>query len=104
MTDKLTGPIAATHTPFDLDGNLKLGVVEKLAEYLHGRGISAVFIAGTTGECHSLTLAERRARLMPGQWPPLDRPLRSSCTSGQIAWKMPETRNALGELGFLGWL
>jgi len=35
--------------------------VEKLAEYLYRTGISAVFIAGTTGECHSLTLAERRA-------------------------------------------
>lgn len=61
MTERLKGLIAATHTPFDGEGRLNLGVVEKQAEYLCRKGISAVFIGGTTGESHSLTLEERRA-------------------------------------------
>lgn len=58
---KLTGLVAATHTPFDAAGELNLPVVERQAEYLHRAGVGTVFIAGTTGESHSLTLAERLA-------------------------------------------
>jgi N-acetylneuraminate lyase len=58
---RLTGLIAATHTPFHADGSLNLSVVEKQAAHLLANQISAAFIGGTTGESSSLTLDERRA-------------------------------------------
>jgi N-acetylneuraminate lyase len=42
------------------DGTLNLDAVEKQAEHLARHGLSAVFIGGTTGESHSLTVEERR--------------------------------------------
>jgi N-acetylneuraminate lyase len=59
--NKLTGLIAATHTPFHADGSLNLAIVEKQAAHLLKHGVKAVFIAGTTGESSSLTVDERRA-------------------------------------------
>ncbi|QVL33540.1 dihydrodipicolinate synthase family protein [Telmatocola sphagniphila] len=59
MIGKLTGFIAATHTPFLANGELNLSVIEKQAAHLEATGVSGVFICGTTGECHSLTLQER---------------------------------------------
>jgi N-acetylneuraminate lyase len=56
---KLTGLVAATHTPFTADGSLNLGAVEKQAAHLLATGVTAAFINGTTGESHSLTLDER---------------------------------------------
>ena len=53
--------MAATHTPFHADGSLNVGAVEKQAAHLLGDGVSTVFIGGTTGESHSLSLEERRA-------------------------------------------
>jgi N-acetylneuraminate lyase len=61
MAFHLTGLVAATHTPFDAAGELELSVVEKQAEHLISSGIHIVFIGGTTGECHSLNVAERLA-------------------------------------------
>ena len=58
---RLTGLVAATHTPFHADGSLNLAAVEKQAEHLARHGVGAVFIGGTTGESASLTLEERRA-------------------------------------------
>ena len=58
---KFTGLCTATHTPFHADGTLNLGAVEKQAAFLRGRGITSVFIGGTTGESSSLTAAERAA-------------------------------------------
>jgi N-acetylneuraminate lyase len=58
---KLTGLIAAPHTPFAADGSLNLTIVEKQAEHLLDNGINIVFAAGTTGESHSLTQDERLA-------------------------------------------
>ena len=52
--------VAATHTPFKEDGSLNLSAVESQAEQLTRYGISTAFICGSTGECHSLTLDERR--------------------------------------------
>jgi N-acetylneuraminate lyase len=52
--------IAATHTPFTPSGDLNLDPLPKLAEFLISHGIIAVFIGGTTGESHSLTLDERQ--------------------------------------------
>src|SRR3989442_11747424 len=57
----LHGLVAATHTPFHNDGSLNLTVVEKQAAHLLANGVKFAFIAGTTGEGHSLTLDERRA-------------------------------------------
>jgi N-acetylneuraminate lyase len=61
MTAKLDGLVAATHTPFDEEGRLDLSVVAPQAAHLHRNGVATVFIGGSTGECHSLTVAERRA-------------------------------------------
>ncbi len=56
---RIRGLVAAAHTPFHEDGSLNLAVVDLQAAHLQKNGVMAVFIAGTTGECHSLTLAER---------------------------------------------
>jgi N-acetylneuraminate lyase len=66
MTIRLRGLVAATHTPFHADGQLNLSAVEKQAEHLHNNGIKTVFIGGTTGESHSLTVDERLA--LAQQW------------------------------------
>jgi len=55
----LTGLVAATHTPFQPDGSLHLPVIEKQAEHLFKSGVKTVFIGGSTGESHSLTVMER---------------------------------------------
>jgi N-acetylneuraminate lyase len=56
---KLTGLVAATHTPFEANGSLHLASVETQAAHLLRNNIHTAFIAGSTGECHSLALAER---------------------------------------------
>lgn len=53
--------VAATHTPFHSDGSLNLQIVERQADHLANSGVGTVFIGGTTGESHSLSLSERRA-------------------------------------------
>lgn len=58
---RLSGLVAATHTPFHPDGSLNLSAVEKQAEHLARTGVGTVFIGGTTGESASLTMEERRA-------------------------------------------
>jgi len=57
----ISGLVAATHTPFHADSSLNLTVVEKQASHLLSTGVKRAFIGGTTGESHSLSLAERRA-------------------------------------------
>lgn len=59
MTSKLSGLIAATHTPFTTEGALNLRVVEQQAAHLVANGIDCAFICGSTGESHSLTVDER---------------------------------------------
>lgn len=56
---RLRGLVAATHTPFDRDGQIALDVVEKQAEHLARNGIATAFIGGTTGESSSLRVDER---------------------------------------------
>ena len=56
---KLTGLIAAPHTPFHGDFSLNLDCVPEQAAHLAANGVSGAFVAGTTGECHSLTTDER---------------------------------------------
>ena len=55
------GICAATHTPFAADGSLDLSAVEKQRDHLLARGVTQVFIGGSTGESHSVSLTERRA-------------------------------------------
>lgn len=57
----LRGILAATLTPFHPDGSLNLNAIEAMAAHLVRQGVRAVFIGGTTGESHSLSLDERRA-------------------------------------------
>lgn len=58
---RLTGLVAATHTPFHPDGRLNLDAVEPQASHLDRQGVHTVFIGGSTGESHSLALDERLA-------------------------------------------
>ena len=56
---RLHGLVAATHTPFHTDGALNLDVVERQAAHMLANRVFSVFVGGTTGESHSLSLAER---------------------------------------------
>jgi len=60
-TPFLTGLIAATHTPFHQDGALNVEVIERQAEFMLAQKVTTVFIGGSTGECHSLSVVERQA-------------------------------------------
>jgi N-acetylneuraminate lyase len=53
--------VAATHSPFHSDGSLAPEVVATQAAFFAANGVRTVFITGSTGECHSLTCAERMA-------------------------------------------
>ncbi len=59
-TLKLTGLVAATHTPFHADGSLNAGGIDKQAEFLASQGVKFVFMTGSTGESSSMQLAERK--------------------------------------------
>jgi N-acetylneuraminate lyase len=61
MAGVLTGLLPACHTPFQRDGRLNLAMVERQAALFRESGLRGVFVAGTTGECASLTLDERKA-------------------------------------------
>lgn len=58
---RLTGLVAATHTPLHEDGSLHLAIVEQQAAHLLSHGVRLAFIGGSTGESHSLNVDERRA-------------------------------------------
>lgn len=61
MTElRMTGLVAAVHTPFDADGELDLAQIEKQWEWLSSQNVSKLFIGGSTGESHSMTCDERR--------------------------------------------
>lgn len=57
---RLLGLVAASHTPFHADGSLNLAAVELQAAHLLTHGLQTVFVGGSTGESHSLSLDERR--------------------------------------------
>ncbi len=62
MTDfRVRGLCAAVHSPFAADGSLALGAVDAQRDHLLARGVTMAFVAGSTGESHSLTADERRA-------------------------------------------
>lgn len=58
--------IAAPHAPFDAHGRLQPSQVALQAEALHRHGVSGVFVNGSTGECHSLSVEERLE--LAGRW------------------------------------
>jgi N-acetylneuraminate lyase len=59
-TLKLTGLVAATHTPFKTDGSLNLPAVERQLEHLLRYDLATAFICGSTGESQLLSFEERR--------------------------------------------
>ncbi|QEG42878.1 dihydrodipicolinate synthase family protein [Roseimaritima ulvae] len=56
----LTGLIAATYTPMDAQGGLRLEQIDSMVEYLLGQGITGLYVCGSTGEGMSLTTEERK--------------------------------------------
>jgi N-acetylneuraminate lyase len=56
---KITGLIAAPHTPCNTDYSLNPEAVNKQARHLAKTGVKGAFVGGTTGECHSYSTAER---------------------------------------------
>ena len=56
---RLTGLIAAPHTPFTADDELNPSVVAAQAALLAESGVAGAFVCGSTGEAHSLTTEER---------------------------------------------
>lgn len=59
MSSTFTGLIAAPHTPFHPDMSMNSALIEKQAEQLIQQNVRGAFVAGTTGECHSLSIEER---------------------------------------------
>lgn len=58
----LTGLVAATFTPFTLQGEINLSEIGPYIDYLtEKQGIKSIFVNGTTGESVSLSVAERKA-------------------------------------------
>lgn len=55
----LTGLVAASHTPMRPDGSVNLDMIDRQAAHLLANPVTGVFICGSTGESHSLTMAER---------------------------------------------
>jgi N-acetylneuraminate lyase len=58
---RLTGLVAAPHTPMQADGSLNAAVIPAQAQLLVDTGVRGAFICGTTGESLSLTVSERVA-------------------------------------------
>jgi N-acetylneuraminate lyase len=59
LITRLDELVPAVHSPFHGDGSLAPEVVPMQAAFLAANGVKTVFITGSTGECHSLTCAER---------------------------------------------
>lgn len=58
---KLTGLIAATYTPMDAGGEIHLGQIGPMVDYLAEHQVDGLYVCGSTGEGISLTSAERRS-------------------------------------------
>jgi N-acetylneuraminate lyase len=58
---RLAGLTAATLTPFDAEGCLRLDQVGHVVDHLVQSGVSGLYVCGSTGEGISLTNAERQA-------------------------------------------
>lgn len=58
--EKLTGLIAAPHTPFDIDGRVNYSVIDQIAEHLIAQNVTGVYVCGTTGEGIHCSVDERK--------------------------------------------
>lgn len=58
--EKLTGLIAAPHTPFTADGSINYPVIDQIAEHLIKQGVKGVYVLGTTGEGIHCSVGERK--------------------------------------------
>lgn len=57
---RLEGLIAATYTPFDQHGAVKISVVNSIVDDLLGQGVTGLYVCGSTGEGMSLSSDERK--------------------------------------------
>ena len=57
---KLTGLIAAPHTPFDANGEVNYPVIDRIAEHLIRQGVKGAYVCGTTGEGIHCSVEERK--------------------------------------------
>lgn len=60
---KLTGLIPAVFTPFDAKGAINFSQIQPYADKLVNDGAYGVFVSGSTGECTSMTVCERKQLL-----------------------------------------
>jgi N-acetylneuraminate lyase len=58
---KLTGLIAAPHTPFTAQNEVNYAEIDKIAKHLIADGVSGAYICGTTGEGIHCSVDERKA-------------------------------------------
>ncbi|MFA0412950.1 dihydrodipicolinate synthase family protein [Vibrio renipiscarius] len=58
---KLTGLIAAPHTPFDINNKVNFGAIDQIAEVLIAQGVKGAYVCGTTGEGIHCSVEERKA-------------------------------------------
>ncbi len=58
--EKLTGLIAAPHTPFSADGSVNFSEIEKIASHLINDKVNGIYICGTTGEGIHCSVDERK--------------------------------------------
>ena len=57
---KLTGLIAAPHTPFNADSSVNYSVIDQIAEHLVEQKVKGVYVCGTTGEGIHCSVEERK--------------------------------------------
>lgn len=57
--EKLTGLIAAPHTPFDRNGDVASDVIPQQVELLIRQGVRGAYVSGSTGEGVSCSVEER---------------------------------------------
>ncbi|MDN3682833.1 dihydrodipicolinate synthase family protein [Vibrio tapetis subsp. quintayensis] len=58
---KLSGLIAAPHTPFDAANKVNFGAIDQIAELLIDQGVTGAYVCGTTGEGIHCSVEERKA-------------------------------------------
>jgi len=59
--NKLTGLIAAPHTPFDANNKVNFAAIDQIAELLVEQGVKGAYVCGTTGEGIHCSVEERKA-------------------------------------------
>jgi len=97
---KLNGLIAATFTPLRSDGTLNPKGVDAQVDHFLSRRVSGVFIGGTTGECHSLTVEERLA--LARRWAEVTRGTPLKCIMHVGHHALPDARRLAMEAERLG--